>query len=99
MLEKCRSMQISLNIKKCIFVIPFGTLLGNIIYKEGLMVDPINIALILELPPPKTTPNIKAFLGYTGYHKKFIKGYATLVAPLEKIIKKRIHKIIFWVIP
>jgi len=31
MLDRCRQYQISLNLKKCIFGVPFGLLLGNIV--------------------------------------------------------------------
>ena len=53
MLERCRECQISLNIKKCIFGTPFGILLGHIVYKQGLLVDPAKIAVIVNLPQPK----------------------------------------------
>jgi hypothetical protein len=51
MLERCRQCQISLNIKKCIFGTPFGILLGHILCKQGLLVDPSKIAVIVNLPP------------------------------------------------
>jgi hypothetical protein len=53
MLERCRQCQILLNIKKCIFGTPFGILLGHIVWKQGLLVDPAKIAVIVNLPPPK----------------------------------------------
>ena len=51
--EALRSMlarhhQISLNLKKCIFFMPFGILLGHIVCKQGLMVDPVKIAIIVN---------------------------------------------------
>jgi hypothetical protein len=52
MLERCRQCQISLNIKKCIFGIPFGIFLGHIVFKQGLLVYPSKIAVIVDLPPP-----------------------------------------------
>jgi hypothetical protein len=76
MLERCRQCHISLNIKKCIFGTPFGILLGHIVCKQGLLVDPAKIAVIVNLPPPKTVRQLRATLGHTGYYKKFIKGYA-----------------------
>jgi len=33
MLDICRKYQISLNLKKCIFCVPYGILLGHIVYK------------------------------------------------------------------
>jgi hypothetical protein len=76
MLERCRQCQISLNIKKCIFRTPFGILLGHIVCKQGLLVDPAKIAVIVNLPPPKIVCQLRATLGHTGYYRKFIKGYA-----------------------
>lgn len=52
MFDRCRQLQISLNLKKCIFVVPFGTLLGHIVYKEGVCVDPAKVMVILNMPPP-----------------------------------------------
>jgi hypothetical protein len=52
MLAKCRQYQIYLNLKKCIFYVPFGVLLGYIVCRKGLMVDPVKIAIIVNLPPP-----------------------------------------------
>jgi hypothetical protein len=51
MIDKCRQCQISLNLKKCIFFSPFEVLLGHIVCKQGLLVDPSNIAIIVDIPP------------------------------------------------
>jgi hypothetical protein len=53
MLERCRQCQISLNINKCIFGTPFEILLGHVVCKQGLLVDPARIVVIVNLPPPK----------------------------------------------
>jgi hypothetical protein len=52
MLDKCRQSQIALNLKKCIFFSPFRVMLGHIVCKQGLLVDPSKIAIIVDLPPP-----------------------------------------------
>jgi hypothetical protein len=54
MLEICRQCQISLNIKKCIFRTLFGILLGHIVCKQGLLLYLAKIAIIVNLPPPKS---------------------------------------------
>lgn len=58
MLDRCRQYQISLNIKKCIFCVPFGTLLGHIVCKQGLMVNPDKIAIIVKLEPPNSVKQL-----------------------------------------
>jgi hypothetical protein len=77
MLERCRQFHISLNIKKkkCIFGTPFVILLGHIVCKQGLLVDPAKIVVIVNLSPPKTVLQLRVTLGHTGYYKKIIKGY------------------------
>jgi hypothetical protein len=88
MLEQCRQCQISLNIKKCIFGTPFGILLGHIVCKQGLLVDPAKITVIVNLPTPKIVHQLQATLRHTGYYQKFIKGYAQITTPMEKLLRK-----------
>jgi hypothetical protein len=88
MLDKCRKSQIALNLKKCIFFSPFGVLLGHIVCKQELLVDPSKIAIIVDLPPPTSVKHMHTALGHIGYYRKFIKGYAQITSPMEKILKK-----------
>ena len=88
MLAKCRQHHISLKLKKCIFCVPFGILLGHIVSRQGLMVDPAKIAIIVNLPPPNSVKQLRTTLGHTGYYRKFIKGYAKITAPMEKLLKR-----------
>ena len=87
MLANCRQHQISLNLKKCIFCVPFGILLGHIVPRQGLMVDPTKIAIIVNLPPPNSVKQLRTTLGHTGYYRKFIKGYVKITSPMEKLLK------------
>jgi hypothetical protein len=52
-LDRCRQCHFSLNIKKCIFSAPFGIWLGNVVCKQGLLVNHAKIVFIVNLPPPK----------------------------------------------
>ena len=56
--------------------------------KQGLKVNLVNIALILSLPPPTNVKMLRATLGHMRYYHKFIKGYAAIMAPMEKLLKK-----------
>ena len=90
MLNKCRQHQIALNLKKCIFCAPFGILLGHVVCKQGLMMDPAKIAIIVNLPPSKSFKQLRTTLGHTGYYRKFIQGYAQITTPMERKLKKDI---------
>jgi len=52
------------------------------------MVDPVKIVVILNLEVPRSVKQLHATLGHTGYYRKFIKGYAEITAPMEKLLKK-----------
>ena len=54
------------------------------------MVDPVKIAIIMNLPPPNSVKKLRTMLGHTGYYRKFIKGYAHIITPMEKKLKKDI---------
>ena len=63
-------------------------LLGHIVCKQGLMVDPTKISIIVNLAPPSSIKQLRTTLRHTGYYKKFIKGYAQITTHLENLLKK-----------
>ena len=83
MLERCRQIQLSLNIKKCIFITPIGILLGHIVCKKGIKVNFAKIKIILDLKPPMNPKQVRVLLGHTEYYKKFIRHYSDMTYPLE----------------
>jgi hypothetical protein len=50
--------------------------------------DPKKIITVQHFPTPKTTTNVKAFLGLTWYYRRFIIGYAKIAEPLFALTKK-----------
>jgi hypothetical protein len=82
MLDHCRQLQISLNLRKCIFCVPFGNLLGHIVCREGVLVDPAKVAVILNMPPPTTVKQLQTTLGHTGYYHRFIRNYTSITMHL-----------------
>ena len=51
--EICWHYSVRLNPHKCIFCVNSGRLLGFIVSKEGVRVDPLKVEEILQLSPPK----------------------------------------------
>ena len=62
--------------------------MGNIIWKQEILVDPIKIVLVMILPPHTNLKMLHATLGHNRYYRKFIHGYAVITAPMEKLLKK-----------
>ena len=42
-----------INLKKCIFGVPSGIILGFVVCKKGSMVDPAKIAVMVNLEAPR----------------------------------------------
>ena len=51
--EKCRKFRISLNPKKSLFGLEEGKLLGHIISKDGIRIDPSRIEAIQKVEHPR----------------------------------------------
>eukprot|EP00253_Pinus_taeda_P024967 PITA_24967 len=63
-------------------------MLGHVMCKKGLMVDPAKIVVIVSLEAPRNIKQLCVTLRHTGYYRKFIKAYAQITVPMEKLLKK-----------
>lgn len=52
---------ISLNPKKCVFGVTEGKLLGHIISKDGVIINPERVAIIDKVHQPKNVKGIQSF--------------------------------------
>lgn len=52
--ERLEKYKLCLNPKKCVFGITSRNLLGFIVSRKGIEVDPSKVKAIMEMPPPKT---------------------------------------------
>lgn len=75
----CRKYGISLNPKKSLFCLEEGKLLGHIISKYGIRIDPDRIEAILQVPHPRNIKELQAFLGKINFLRRFIPNLAELI--------------------
>ena len=86
--ERLRKYNLKLNLAKCAFGVPSGKLLGFIVSRRGIELDPSKIKSIRELPPPKTRTEVMSFLGRLNYISQFIAQLTTTCEPIFKLLKK-----------
>jgi len=84
----CRKYGISLNPKKSLFGLEEGKLLGHIISKDGIRIDPDRIQAILQMPHPRNIKELQAFLGKINFLRRFIPNLAELIRLLNNMLKK-----------
>ena len=86
--ERCRKFGISLNPKKSTFGIDEGKLLGNIVSKEGIRLDPERAQAINAIVAPHNIASLQSFFGKINFVRIFILNLAELAKPLNALLKK-----------
>ena len=87
-LERCQEKNLVLNWEKCHFMVTQGIVLGHIVSKNGIEVDKCKVELISNLPTPKCVRDIRSFLGYAGFYRRFIKDFSAIARPLCTLLAK-----------
>jgi hypothetical protein len=73
---------------KCKFTYKKVEYLDHILSDEGVKTDPNKVKAMVRWPRPTSVKSLKGFLILTGYYKRFIKGYGSIVGPLTQLLEK-----------
>ena len=84
-LQKLREYKFYAKLKKCNFGETSLAYLGHIVSGEGIKVDPKKIEVVKDWARPTTVKQIRSFLGFANYFRKFVKGYSIIVKPLTDL--------------
>jgi len=77
-----------LNPAKSFFGVMEGKILGHVIFKYGVKIDPERVEAIKKVPFPISKKYLQSFLGQTNFFHKFIPNYVEIVKPIYKFLKK-----------
>ena len=86
--KRLRKFQLKLNPTKCTFGATSGKLLGFIVSRKGIEVDPEKIKAIQNLSPPHTQREVRGFFGRLNYISRFISKMTAKCDPIFKLLKK-----------
>jgi len=87
-LERCEETNLVLNFEKCHFMVEQGIVLGHVVSKNGISVDPAKVDIISQLPYPSSVKEVLCFLGHAGFYRRFIKDFSKIANPLSNLLKK-----------
>jgi transposase InsO family protein len=74
--------------EKCEFHKQTVKFLGYEISPGQLKMDPDKLKAIREWPQPTTVKEVRAFLGFANFYRKFVAGYGGIAIPLTNLTKK-----------
>jgi len=89
--NRCRRYVIFLNPKKFFFDVSEGKILGFIVSKHGMKIEPKRTEEIANIPPPHNKKSMHSFLGRINFVRLFIPIFAKIVKPMQDMIKKNVE--------
>lgn len=90
---RLRECNLKLSPKKCNFFKTRVKYVGHIVSERGVEADPDKIQKIIDWPKPTTPEEVRKFLGFAGYYRKFVQGFATIARPLTNLLPPTHDKI------
>lgn len=79
-----------MNLKKCVFGVTPGKLLGYIVSHRGIEADLAKVKAILDMNPPKGISELKTLQGRLQSIQRFIAQLADKCQPFQYLLRKGI---------
>ena len=89
--ERCLHYQVRLNPHKCTFCVKSGHLLGFIVSKEGIRVNPLKVEAILQLSPLHNIRHLQCLQGMANFLRRFVVNFFNLTKGFMCLLKKETH--------
>jgi hypothetical protein len=75
-----------LKISKCEFKVPELDFVGAVISKNSIKMNPLKTKAIHNWPVPAQKKDLKSFLGFANYYRRFIKNFSEIALPLNHLV-------------
>lgn len=77
-----------IKLSKCKFAQQQIVYLGHVISEHGVATDPTKLEAVSSWPVPTSAKDLRSFLGFSGFYRRFIRNYAVIAKPLTVLLKK-----------
>jgi hypothetical protein len=81
---------LQLDIDKCEFYQTEVSYLGLIVSVDGVKMDPRKVEAIVNWESPCDVHDVRAFIGFANFYRRFIEGFSRIIGPLVRLTKKEI---------
>ena len=86
--ERLKACNVKVKTSKCKIACDQLMFLGYKISTQGISIDDSRTQAIKKYPKPIKSKHIKQFLGLAGFYRHFIRNFADIVEPLNKLTRK-----------
>ncbi|KAL7866135.1 hypothetical protein SRHO_G00113820 [Serrasalmus rhombeus] len=86
-LDRLRDEGLKLSLDKCQFGRTSVTYVGHIVSQDGISTDPSKIEAVSAWPKPQTVSELRSFLGFCGYYRRFVKDFSRICRPLHELLQ------------
>lgn len=86
-LDRLEKGGLKLKAKKCKFAKRKLRYLGHLLGDNCVMPDPDRIEQVRAYPTPKNLDEVRSFLGFVGFYRRFIPKFAHMASPLHALTK------------
>ena len=90
-MKRLKSAGLKLKASKCQWFRKSVKYLGHIVSAEGVACDPEKIEAVQSWPVPCTVTQVRQFLGFASYYRKFIPNFSAIAKPLTNLTKKSVR--------
>ena len=85
--NKLKADGLKLKPSKCDLIKQQINYLGHVVSKERVCTDPEKIKAVTEWPQPTTVTEVRSFLGFVSYYRRFIPNFSKVAKPLNKLLQ------------
>ena len=86
-ISKLRAAGLKLKPTKCDLFKQQINYLGHMVSKERVSTDPDKITADTEWPQPTTVTEVRSFLGFVSYYRRFIPNFSKVAKPLNQLLQ------------
>ncbi|XP_028298451.1 uncharacterized protein LOC114460741 [Gouania willdenowi] len=85
-LSRLQREGLKVKLSKCDFFKKEVKYLGHVISADGVSTNPDKITAVAGWPRPTTSTELRSFLGFASYYRRFVNGFAKMAGPLHQLI-------------
>ena len=85
-LSRLQQKGLKAKLSKCHFFRKEVQYLGHRVSREGVATDPEKFSAVENWRRPRDVTEVRSFLGFCSYYRRFVKGFAQLAAPLHQLV-------------